>query len=330
MSRVHHLREPLLDHLEDVLGERPTLRPVPVAGLPLHLEGRYAVLRGRLVGRTVLFALTGLDGGERTPARYRKELDHLEVAGGGHPAVLVLPRIDARLRRGLVRAGLPFVVPGKQLFLPQLSIDMREGFRRPRGGGHLSWAAQLVLLRHLLSRDVEGRNLSSLATLLGYTAMTMSHVREELASAGLAEHESRGRSRYLRFPIDGRGLWRRAQPLLRSPVRRTLEVRALPRGLRPLRAGLDALARRTMLAFDGTPTYAIGRRTLEGTSSRVPIAEARSESESVALLELWNHEPCALSESDLVDPLSLFLTLREDSDERVQAALEAVVEGVRW
>ena len=49
-----------------------------------------------------------------------------------------------------------------------------------------------------------------------------------------------------------------------------------------------------------------------------------------ARIETWTYAPALLADGKGVDPLSLFLSLRDDPDERVQAALAAMMEGFTW
>ena len=46
--------------------------------------------------------------------------------------------------------------------------------------------------------------------------------------------------------------------------------------------------------------------------------------------QLWNYAPTLQPDSDTVDPLSLMLSLRDSTDERVQSALDALKEQLPW
>jgi len=48
------------------------------------------------------------------------------------------------------------------------------------------------------------------------------------------------------------------------------------------------------------------------------------------MIEVWSYDPATLSQDGIVDPLSLFLSLRDDPDERVQGALRRMLEGLPW
>lgn len=43
---------------------------------------------------------------------------------------------------------------------------------------------------------------------------------------------------------------------------------------------------------------------------------------------MWRNEPSLFSDDDIVDPLSVDLSLRDTDDERIEAALEELLEGI--
>jgi hypothetical protein len=47
-------------------------------------------------------------------------------------------------------------------------------------------------------------------------------------------------------------------------------------------------------------------------------------------VELWWYDPMLLSEGQEVDPLSLYLSLQDSTDDRVHTALEELLRGQEW
>lgn len=47
-------------------------------------------------------------------------------------------------------------------------------------------------------------------------------------------------------------------------------------------------------------------------------------------LEIWYYDPTLLNGRNTVDNLSLFLSLREEQDERTQLALKELMENFKW
>jgi hypothetical protein len=250
----------------------------------------------------------------------------------GAPVVVVRGELAAWERGRYVAAGIPFVVPGEQLFLPMLMVDLRDMKRRTapivEHRGPLSWAAQVVVLRHLLADDVAGIPLTDLAARLGYSRMTMTNVQREIEAHSLCRVEPAGRAKRLVFPADRAAMWRDAQPLMRSPIRGR-EFLARCEADLPA-SGLSALAARTELAGPRVPVVAAplsAARKLVELGRLEPTPDPDAE---VAELELWHYDPALLSPGDTVDPLSLVLSLQGDADERVEAALVAMLEELPW
>ncbi len=246
--------------------------------------------------------------------------------------VLVRERLASWERARYIAAGISFVVPGEQLFLPMLLMDLREVKRRPmtevKRLEHLSWAAQVVMLRHLLFADVEGVSLQELAGRLDYSRMTLTNAQRELESHRLCQVGTEGRTKHLVFERDRAALWKKTLAVSRSPVRERLLLArcrvALPA------SGLSALAARTNLAAESRPVAAVARTRVKRLIEKRQVVATPDPDAATMILEVWNYDPMRLSNNPIVDPLSLHLALRDDPDERVQAALAAMREDLGW
>ena len=47
-------------------------------------------------------------------------------------------------------------------------------------------------------------------------------------------------------------------------------------------------------------------------------------------LEVWRYDPQILTEEETVDPFSLYLSLKETEDERIESALTEMMEKLQW
>jgi hypothetical protein len=95
-------------------------------------------------------------------------------------------------------------------------------------------------------------------------------------------------------------------------------------------AGLSALATYSALAEPAVPVVALDRvkaRSLQGVRG---VQELPTADEAELEVEVWSYKPGLLSEGAAVDRLSLYLSLRDDTDERVQSALDEMMRGVTW
>ena len=318
-------------YLHDTLGLRVSLRPWTGAGkLPYFLQEAYAVRQLMLHGQSVLLAL---DQRSHTPKLMdlRTQMERLRAAAQ-IPVIYVTDALASYERKRLVEQRVPFLVPGNQLYLPDLGIDLREYFRQPKTepGTALSPATQAALITMLLSKP--WRNdwvLAEIVARLGYTPMTLTRVLRELATARLAAVKRRGRERHLQTEGPPQELWERARKAMRSPVKRSVWIQTATKAPPALRlAGLSALARQTQLADPPWPIYAMGptewRNTKLGRKVLPQPADGCSE------WQLWTYSPELVHGTRIVDPLSLTLSLEQGADERVQLALEELRKQFPW
>lgn len=326
--------QPVLNqYLSDVLSQPVQGLPMgseDLRGVPQYLANRYSYSRVRVLGRSVVL-VEPKGQSALTPSSVAKDLQQLQDRLG-EPVAIIREQLASWERRRYVAAGIPFVVPGEQLFLPMLLLDLREVKRRPVSDvkhlDHLTWAAQAVALRHLLKEDVEDASLQDLAERFGYSRMTLTKVQRELESHGLCQVVAVGRTKQLVFELDHPALWENLLAVARSPVRERLLLNRCDTDL-PL-SGLSALAARTDIADEARSVFAAAGTLVKDLKVSKQIESTPDPDAAVVILEVWNYDPSLLTAESIVDPLSLYLSLRDDPDERVQAALEAMMEALPW
>jgi hypothetical protein len=299
------------------------------ARLAAFLTARYRFALVQMMDGELLLVMD--EAGEPTsPAVIRK---HIEQVGTKWPGPIAYAReqVTAYNRKRLIEQRVSFIVPGNQMYLPEFGLDLREYFRAPPPPRDvLRPATQAVLLYVLLSKEKIEQTATALAPLLGYSTMTLSRAFDELESAELAKTDVRGRERVLRLATDPATTWERAQPRLIDPVRSRHYLPA--EGTKPdgLRAGHDALARHTMLAEPRVPVIAIGHAQWLSFREGCPDVELEHREDAGFEIEVWRYEPRAHVHPGVVEPLSLYLSVRQTGDERVEQALEELMEQVRW
>ena len=263
-----------------------------------------------------------------TPATIRKHIFEVQKRWDGE-VIYVAARIDSARRKQLIDQKVPIVVPGNQVYLPMLGIDLREHFKSVRGVGEsLSPAAQAAFL-HLLQHAYKGAlSPQEMAGSLGYAAMSMSRAFDELKSAGLGRGSSAGKRRLMEVAGPRGDLWERALTLLRTPV---VESMPMPRDLlEGPSAGLTALASYTSIAEPRMPVIAVSAATWRPVRNRFLHEQQAGTVAPLVEVEAWTYPPTAVAEGPTVDRLSLFLSLRGSTDERVEAALNELLGGMKW
>ncbi|MCX5684570.1 MAG: hypothetical protein NT049_12900 [Planctomycetota bacterium] len=297
--------------------------------LPLFLQERYHFFHAPLLGSAYLFMVDKAET-EESPAAIRKHLEQVQ-AKWHEAAIYVRQRVTGYNRKRLIEQKVPFVVPGNQMYLPTLGIDLREYFRRLRPDKrNFSPSTQAVLI-HALRQDTQRLSLTELAAKLGYSVMTTSRALSELETAELAESSSVGRGRRLLLRGPKPEVWNKAQEFLRTPVtsRHPAGMKQRQRLSGP-QAGLSALAHYSMLAEPQGMVVALSRKDWRSLVPRNAAGEFPVEEPGGLIVEVWSYAPTLFARAGVVDPLSLYLSLRETQDERVEAALDRMMESLRW
>jgi DNA-binding MarR family transcriptional regulator len=321
------------EYLHDTLGIVAQLRPWVGAGkLPYFLQEAFEVRELTLLDHPILLAV------DRQPnkpalANIRAQLEKLRALSG-HAVVYVTRALASYERKRLIEQKVSFIVPGNQLYLPDLGIDLRQYFRQRSRlpDTALSPATQAMLITILLRKHWQDDcQPAEVVAALGYTPMTLSRAVKELIAAGIATLHNDRRTRRLRMIRSGAQAWEHAKPMLRSPVKRSVWVH-LDAELQPphvLFAGLSALARYSLLTEPQWPIYALSPAQWKAaTQAGVEIlVEPLPDS---CEWQLWSYNPALVADSATVDPLSLALSLQDDADERVQLALGELKEGFPW
>ncbi|MQA52771.1 hypothetical protein [Pseudomonas piscis] len=324
----------LAAYIETVLGDRPTFATwSQAAKLPHYLTSTYSCLEMKLLGQACIVLMQNQQVSISLPD-IKKHLQALRKLTDA-PLLLVAPALASYERKRLIEAGVQFIVPGNQLFIPELGLDLREYFRaRQEKIEHLSPATQAMLIHLLMNNCTSSLQLSQ-ATLgqpFKYSKMTISRAVKELKSLDLVTLGA-DRQQHIEIHTPARQLWRNARKHMRSPTRRTLWLNTVPQldGQPLLLAGESALAGQTLLVAPRLPIYACSSETLaslQGIDATI-IEVARDE--AVCALEIWTYEPTIYAwAKPWVDPFSLLLSLQESKDERIQIALGQLEEDMQW
>lgn len=345
------------NYLEDILGPEAISAAKNNAwakswrdaeSLPFYLQSPYTYYRTELFGQACLLMLAQTPEGE-TPAVVRK---HRQAVGKHFDGevLYVIEAISSYNRKRLIEQRVPFLVPGNQLYLPAMGVDLREYFKpgkqsEPR---RLGAPAQAIVLREILLRDCTGLPAKDLANRLGYSPMTITRAINELTVLQLAMPEKVGKEKHLHFSAKGRSLWDAALPALQNPVNKRAWLvwrnkQNWEPGFDGVEAGESALAHYTSLADSGIKQWAIGQDIWPKLAKRPDVKMLVSQSAEAALnersqfskerevmaIEVWTYSPKVITpDKRWVDPLSLWLSLATSTDERVEIARETLLEQV--
>ena len=315
---TNYFREILAVELEPSLWQ-------PARRLPIYLRDGYVYYAIDLLDDPFLIMADEED--ERSAATIKKHIDQVKNKWDSE-VIYAKSNTNSDERRRLIEQKIPFVIPGNQLYLPTLGIDLREYFRKKSSEVEkFSPATQAVLLLLLTEESKESYSSQDLTNRLHYSKMTISRSLNDLKSIdAVSKH---GRARILEFDGEKRELWERSLPYLDSPVKQTHFVRTETKRPR-ITSGLTALAKYSMLAPPKPPMFAMTQEEWRELESRGDVTAAKPTDPRATGIEVWSYSPALFAKDNHVDRLSLYLSLRDDPDERVEEALEEMMKGVSW
>lgn len=317
-------------YLSDAFGRPVQLSAIYPLRLPHFLTDRYGVFRGDLADQPAVFLI--VRGALGPVSAIEKHREIVRSSFGTRLVVLIADALPAAARRRLIEARIAFLVPGAQLYVPEALLSLHEGLEDAPSpqSDTLSPTAQVLVIAALLGQPVNDASLTHLAARYQVAVMSMSRALDELEALGAAQPHRVGRQRRLNLTLEGRDLWSWAQPRLISPVRKLRLVRGrLPEEDFPL-AGESALARYTLLSPPRVETRAAPSAVWKTMARRLALEPAWTHDEQRVEVQTWSYDPIVLSRTGQVDPLSLHVSLRGATDERIAQAARQLLEPFGW
>lgn len=307
-----------MEYLNKVLGIKVIYKNVEFKHLPNFIATRYRLQLVSMNEQKIIFLYP------------KTELEQIEVLkkhiariqkNENLPVVLVLKELSFRHREYLIREKIPFVADGKQIYLPFMAVYLQErcsAEKIPRE--EILPSAQMLLL-HFVYGGARELSTSQAAKDLELTPTSISRASRQLEEMGLLHIRKVGVQRIMQSKESPKTLFQKAGDKLLNPIKRTVYIPKKYVGTDLLESGYSALAEYSMLNEPNVRSYAAERisqwkdfTTNSLQNSKVQVA-----------VEMWRYNPRKLSTRNTVDELSLALTLREDADERVEEAVEEML-----
>ncbi|MDR1321680.1 MAG: hypothetical protein LBK56_09690 [Gracilibacteraceae bacterium] len=310
-----------MDYIEEALGEKVRRRPWSPSGrIPLYLKKLYHIDHVTIGSQECLILSPKEELG--TVAAIKKDFRQLRQKWSG-PLAFELPRLTRQRKKTFIAEKIPFIVPGKQLFLPFWGALLQERCDSEQipAADKLRPSAQMLLFYFIYGKN-KPLYLSRIPEKFGFSGMTASRAGVQLLETGLFAARNEGLRKVLTSELSPKELFEKTRPFLLNPVRKRFYINSaeLPGGL--FIAGESALSRKSALGEPSVPVY--GTAKARKFASR---SEKLSGGENQCQVEFWRYDPTVLSGESSADALSLVLSLTSQ-DERVEMFAEEMLAGV--
>ena len=307
-----------MEYLNKVLGIEVVYMNGKFEHLPNFIVTRYRLQRVSMNGQGVIFLYP------------KTELEQVEVLkkqiariqkNENLPVVLVLNELSFRQKEYLIREKIPFIVEGRQIYLPFMALYLQErcnAEKKPRE--EILPSAQMLLL-HFIYGGAQELSTSQAAKDLELTPTSISRASRQLEEMVLLHIRKAGVQRILYSEDSPKMLFQKTGDTLLNPVKRTVYIPKELVGTDLLESGYSALAEYSMLNAPNVRCYAAERIS----QWKDVMTNSLQNSQVQVAVEMWRYNPRKLSMRNAVDELSLALALREDADERVEEAVEEML-----
>lgn len=319
---MEHLLKKLNEYLDSLGVPVDEMAEQPKMSLPLMVAGQYRIVNAKLLKKEFyLFIWKNRNNLSYTPQDIIVHSKLIRQHFSGQFA-FVLPEASKPFLKKLIQQNIAFIVPGRQIFLPGEYVLLNNApDMMPKSKKNFSPWAQVILLYYLLHPEL-GQEIDFGYWLdkLGIHKVYLSRHAQELERVGLSEVVPAVHGKSILFLWNRRELWEKAQEYLVSPVQKKIRVHdissPLPYG------GISALSHYSNLGENDYPTYAIDKKLFKKGSFEQQEFEGPE-------IEIWKYDPCLLSpDGHFVDPLSLYLSLKNDDDPRVEGELHRMLERI--
>ena len=247
------------------------------------------------------------------PMQYKQMIDRFgEVFQ--EPILFEFDKLESYQRNRFIERGVHFVVSDKYVFLPFLIINAKD--TTTIAGEHLSPVAQYILLSQIQNDKFNNLSIKELEKLTPYKYVTLSRAIRVLEELELCESiVGSDRVKCLQF-IAAKELWNKAQEYLINPIARIVYCSETNANIICSYNALSHYSNLNSDAYEQLAIYEKDYRNFENSSKDI------NEHEGAITVEVWMYP---LIGNKYVDKLSLYLTLRDDKDPRVEKELNKMI-----
>ena len=292
--------------------------------LPLAFRGRYTFYKVEISG---VCWIAMQPKSEVSLVMLRKDRARVEKAAGINCAIF-LNTTTFYIKEKLLEEGIPFVIYGKQVYLPFIGYLLTNKTEREIAPVHLiSYLTQKVIFVAIYEKW-QNVTVSEAAVKIGVSKMSISRCFDEIEYLDVDILGMKGKSRVITVPKDIKKLWDDMQGILRSPVIARYELKDDIKLEK--KAGITALCEYSLLSDNEYPTYAVTKKEIAGLEIKRKKLAYPGEEIGCVVLELGYF--IDFEDKSLEDPLSVALSLTETEkqDERVRISTNEMLEEYVW
>lgn len=238
------------------------------------------------------------------------------------PVVIKLSKITFYRRKKMIENRVPFITC-KQVYLPFMGAYFTNENEESVEVREFMVSTQQLALMYLYHNN-KHLYVSEATKKLPYSAMTMSRAVKQLEATGLFYTTKDGVNKVITSRSSRLELYHKLKEYMISPIRKIAYLDKAEITTDMVIAGESALSEVTMLNPSKVLTYAVYVKNIK---NKKLMNELVDDNEQVKI-ELWEYDPKQFSKDHMAERLSVALSFKGNEDERIEEAIEKLLEGV--
>lgn len=311
----------LNNYLMDLFGENEVqIKKNKSKKFPLYLKEMYEIYDAEIQGTKYTF-LSYNEENSIVIRSISKQFEKLKTYGMENP-VLILNRVSTEQRQRYIVNRIPYIVPYKQIYLPNLylNIDDRLKSVTMKKVEKFSPTTQLIFISLMLQKE-KAIHSAEIGNKLNISLMSVSRSLRDLASISVITVEGTNtRKKYTK--INSKEFWEIGKEYLRSPIMKVVYINELPNDITKCYSSDSALSNLTMINEDDGITYAIDKKYKENIEN-VAIEKDFVENNVSNRVEIWSYNPLLFADDNgNIDFISLYSIFKDTDDPRIEIELD--------
>lgn len=185
-----------MEYLNKVLGIEVTYENVDFKHLPNFIVTRYRLQMASMNGKKVIFLYPKTELEQIVVLK--KHIARIQK-NENMPIVLVLKEITSRQKEYLIRERIPFIVEGRQIYLPFMALYLQQRCNAERKLHKKLLPSAQMLLLHFIYGGAKEMSTSQAAKDLELTPTSISRASKQLEEMGLLHIKKEGVPQFYRF-----------------------------------------------------------------------------------------------------------------------------------
>ena len=236
------------------------------------------------------------------------------------PIVFELEKLSFSRRKSFIENRISFITE-KQVFLPFIGTLLTNECEEEKHVDKFTASAQQLFLAYMYCKQRKVY-VSDIAKQLPFSAMTLTRAVRQLKATNLFTITKDGVNIVIEANYEPMELFERIRGYLDTPITKCgyIDRKYICKDM--MIAGETYLSHKTMLNDDQVETYAIYTKNFDKNL----IVDELIDPGQQARIECWKYDPKIFSNDDFADCISVVLSLKDNKDERVEQAIESVIE----